>query len=394
MNIHSVFIPISTIWILSKLVIVCAEFAGARLAEIHDIRRQRALNHTRTTKLLRRRASISIILYCRNQAELLAPSLHYLTRINYRKLDIIVVDDASTDSSKKIVKQFISDHPNKKVRLYSKRKYSGSYQASLDAARAKARNDLVFFINVYHRPDQNAFRNLSIFFATNPHTSIVPAVKMMPHASIIGLLQQFESSLYHHQQKSQFTNPQAQGLVVIPRAILRTRSKQVPTMTIYAHWIPIAADTTRTSYSQLIKHWVRQSWLSLRSIASTPMWPSVQFPLKLLNLFVLLFEPIVVIYLLFVAIQYQRPALFLISVAITMGLIGFAIWTNELTSLAQKVQLTIFLPFAYVIQLCKSIVMAIAGYALILRSEAYILSRTLRTFRAAIAKRYFNPSST
>ncbi len=58
---------------------------------------------------------VSIVCLCHNQAKWVAHAIHSAVHQNYPNIEIVVVDDASTDHSKKVIQQTLENYPSIKT---------------------------------------------------------------------------------------------------------------------------------------------------------------------------------------------------------------------------------------------------------------------------------------
>src|SRR3989344_1164291 len=108
----------------------------------------------------KKRPLITTIVYSYKQPEQTLECLAGLVKSTYRKIQIIVVDNASKDNTKASVKQFITNHPKKDIKLISKYQHSPLPEAIKTALKA-ARGDLVLILEPNHRVEQKALSLLS-----------------------------------------------------------------------------------------------------------------------------------------------------------------------------------------------------------------------------------------
>ncbi len=60
---------------------------------------------------------VSVLIPAHNEELGIIRCLDSVRRQTYRKLEIIVVDDASSDNTRKLDRQYIKQHPNRSIRL-------------------------------------------------------------------------------------------------------------------------------------------------------------------------------------------------------------------------------------------------------------------------------------
>jgi len=88
---------------------------------------------------------ISVILPTFNSARFLPRSIKSVLNQSYKNLELIIIDDCSTDSSLKIVKNF--SKIDKRIRFYATKKNSGSVAIPRNLGISKARGEYIAFLD-------------------------------------------------------------------------------------------------------------------------------------------------------------------------------------------------------------------------------------------------------
>lgn len=384
MSLQNFIIPLSGTWIILKLFITVIEFSGVRLFELRDIRRQANWQKHPFSKTLRQRPLISIVVYAHNQESHITACLQNIAESKYRKVEVLVVDDASKDQTKKLVKIYSNNNPGQKITLYAKRKYCGKLQAVREASKHKAKGEILLVIDAVHRLNETTLQNLVRYAATYPKACIVPATQYAFRPSVVGLAQQYEDALIHYKQKY-FTT--------VNDINVRTRqSSKVNEGTIYAPDVVIY-HAAGASYRRLLQSWLHDSLSRSGTAAARSINTAILRKLLLIiREFILVVEPIFITYFTVVAISYSRPALFFVSLAIILAPLGFAIGTHETFSFGQKLQQSFFLPFAAVILVCRATVQAVALCYRYTKYRTNAFRRSIRTAKVLIQRLVTKPA--
>jgi glycosyltransferase involved in cell wall biosynthesis len=97
-------------------------------------------------------ALISVVMPCHNAAPYVGEAIESVLRQTYRKLELIVVEDGSTDGSNAIVDRLAADNPDLITVLYQTN--SGPY-AARNLGLARARGNFIAFLDAddYWHPD-------------------------------------------------------------------------------------------------------------------------------------------------------------------------------------------------------------------------------------------------
>lgn len=109
------------------------------------------------TELLESQPTISILIVAHNEEKVILDKLKNVSKIEYpnEKTEIIVASDHSDDKTAEIVREFISNNPQKKIRLYETRKRGGKTNAQNEAVRI-AENDILVFTDANSIIDSQA----------------------------------------------------------------------------------------------------------------------------------------------------------------------------------------------------------------------------------------------
>lgn len=135
---------------------------------------------------------VSILIAARNEQENISLLLHDLhqQRYNHKLMEIILVDDHSTDATSSRALQFIQEHPNFNCQLIASEKHGK--KAALSQALKKAKNEIVLFTDADCRLGPGWVSTmLSVFKHDHIRLALGP-VLIDPAASLFGRLQALE----------------------------------------------------------------------------------------------------------------------------------------------------------------------------------------------------------
>ncbi|MBI2646903.1 glycosyltransferase [Candidatus Woesearchaeota archaeon] len=140
--------------------------------------------------------SVSVIIPSWNEGVGIVKTIQSVIDTNYPKLEIIVINDGSTDNTHDVVLQFIDTHNSnpKKNCIPIKYKYvqNGGKARALNFGTSMALGDIVITIDADSVMDSNAIKNMVKHF-TNPRVaSVAGNVAIGNCTKPIGLIQQLE----------------------------------------------------------------------------------------------------------------------------------------------------------------------------------------------------------
>jgi cellulose synthase/poly-beta-1,6-N-acetylglucosamine synthase-like glycosyltransferase len=135
-----------------------------------------ALLHERKTKnnhknTIRQQPTVSIIIPAHNEERVIEKLLQRTTELNYpkEKLQVIVVDDASTDNTQSIIKKYTKQHPH--IKLIHRHKAT-TKAAALNEATKHAKGEIIYFFDADYLPDHDFIQKANTPFQ-NPKTGCV-----------------------------------------------------------------------------------------------------------------------------------------------------------------------------------------------------------------------------
>ena len=140
--------------------------------------------------------SVSVLIPAWNEEVGIAATIKSVLNTNYPKLEIIIINDGSTDRTHEIVTQFIAQYKNMRqesdTHIHYKYVPNGGKARALNSALALARGDIVITIDSDSAMDQNAIKNLTKHFADSHVASVAGNVVIGNRTNPLGLLQQLE----------------------------------------------------------------------------------------------------------------------------------------------------------------------------------------------------------
>lgn len=331
----------------------------------------------------RERPLVSIIIPVHNGQHVVEDCLKSIVASSYRMYEIIVVDNVSSDATKKIVNGFIKSHPKKTIRLLAKRKHVSLDTAVRDGFKKWAQGDLVMTLAADCVVETHTLRNAARHFAVDELLGCVGATgSILDRPRFINLLQQFD---YQTSSRSARTNllstsdylignwgavtkrelfKNVLGLVTNSHKLssteegfgdnLKFKQKHASDVIIYTSPALTMLSLFDQRYSQMTRT-LRQPHspidldrMSTRSgktiliLLSTP-----RIIIRWFRGFVMLIEPFIISYFLYLAIVFKNPALYAIAWAGQSFVLIYAIWGNVQSSLSKKIKLSFLVPIMF-----------------------------------------------
>src|SRR3990167_10538025 len=169
-----------------------AVLLGSSVYDVAYSLKRRSFARQQRTRRARKRPLISVVVYSYKQPEQTIECLASLIRSSHRKLQILVVDNASKDNTKASVKQFIANHPKKDIKLISKYQHSPLPEAIKTALKA-ARGDLVLILEPNHIVERKALQLAANYLVQNGVEALMPAVILSRQPSLLNLWTRYKN---------------------------------------------------------------------------------------------------------------------------------------------------------------------------------------------------------
>jgi biofilm PGA synthesis N-glycosyltransferase PgaC len=148
-----------------------------------------------------RRPLVTVLIPAHNEELGITRSLDSVRTSSYRKVQIIVIDDASTDNTKKIVRAYIKQHPKRDIKLMFKRKNGGKATALNHALNYGVKGDLVMTLDADSLIHKKTIANAVRYFDDPKVVGVAANVRVLDSTTILGLLQKFEYMVAYRSKK-------------------------------------------------------------------------------------------------------------------------------------------------------------------------------------------------
>lgn len=329
-------------------------------AAIYDIQADKAAREQQKhpqARFYRMRPNVTVIIYAANDAEVIQRCLYSLKHNSYKKLKIVVIDNASTDGTNAAVKSFIKINQRLNIKVITKRRAVSRALCFKDAVQRYTKDELVLCLHADSVLDKCALQKAVI--KLNKDSSLESVAFNEKPSSVVafaGLLQALDYEIRHQGQKYHSTS---HGLY--QSSLTSSLFRKPAVKKLYRN------DYVKTAYSadSLIYIPPAQSVISLLSnrfkwqnrAASLPFskllfrparsnWylAMVRTPLTVLNATAALLMPVLIAYFSYVALQLHQPT-FYIYTCLGFGLLIFsAVLYNRQLSGWSKVSYILLLP--------------------------------------------------
>ena len=353
-------------------------------ANIYDIK-QLYKSHLKRPRR-RRNPLVSVVIPAHNEGLSIERCLDSVRRSSYRKLQIIVVDDASSDDTRKIVWNYIyKKYPSHNIRLLRKVKNVGKGRALNHAIRRGATGELIMALDADSILHRDAIRNAVAYFDDPRIVGLAANVRVIGSRSVLGTLQMFEHIIGYRSKKfytlsnSEFI---AGGVASTYRTdiLKKVRFYDTDTMTediglsmkiisqsgnkdsriVYASDVVAMTEGVQT-YKALFRQRYRwkmgglQNLLKYRSMIGSlnskysRLLTIYRLPMAIFSEATLLIQPLLIGYLVYLAVHFHTPMVFSGAYLIITVFVLIMLWPDEYIPMRRKLRLSCVAPFMYFI---------------------------------------------
>lgn len=363
--------------------------------------------------------TVSVVVPAHNEGAIILRTLQSLHATNYpkNKMEIIVVNDGSTDNTAKLVRGFIADLYKQKVeqeihqdptthelvRVFSRKKVS-QFQTRLvtqpNGGKAEALNNgiknytsgkLIMCLDADSLIDSDMVKNSVAYFRDREVVALASNVNIMEDGSVLSLVQRFEYIISYHMKKAQTvmnieyiiggigsmfrksvlskvnfydTNTMTEDIDLTMKIITQGNKKQRVVFAADA----LAYTEAVPSFKSLITQRFRWKYGRMQTFIKNPgiffntnkryskQLTLLALPLALLQELLFVAEPIVVGYIIYTAIRYQDTTTMLYAMVIISTYIIFNVWSTTHLKFLEKVRLTALAPPMYLMMYLMSVV--------------------------------------
>jgi len=366
-------------------------------ANIYDI--WQAFRSNKPVKRSRKqRPLVSVLIPAHNEEKAIIRCLDSVRHSSYRKLEIIVIDDASNDNTAQLVMNYICKYPNRSISLLVMQKNRGKAGALNHALSRQAQGELIMTLDADSVLHKQAIKNAVSYFDNPKVAGVAANVRIMDSTRILGLLQKFEHMIGYRSKKF-YSLANSEFIIggvasTYRRNILKQvdfydedtvtedigLSLKVVSLGNRDHRIVYAADVVAMTegvqtFGALVKQRYRWKMGSLQNLLKnrqlfanngeqySRMLTLYRIPMAFLGELLLLLEPLLLGYIIYLAFVFHTPTLILGAyITITLYIL-WTIWPDEHTSWPRKLQLTLYAPLMYFI----FYIMNVVQYAAVIR---------------------------
>lgn len=307
--------------------------------DLHSVNRRTYQFKHPHTKANRKRPLVTVIVWSDNNSSALNICLQGLKDSSYKKLQLLIVDNASSDGSAQVVRQFLKSNPKMDAKFIAKRKAAAQMQA-LKSVKSYVTGDLVLVLPASAALRSDSMRKAVYYMNAEDAACAVLHSRqgqVMNLSSLIGI---YIGSLKNQQHK--YSMPKN-----INPCIFRAESYadylRSPQAIAYISE-SVAQDFSTKGLKPAFIDWVtgrNQEVKGLQSLSPQSLWAWPKY-------FASMLTPLVLAYFVYLAIFLHQPALYIAScVAIAIS-VSMPLLNDESLNWAEKIQYILLLPITQI----------------------------------------------
>lgn len=350
-------------------------------ANIYDIKYMKRTKHL-PKRLWRKQPLVTVIVPAHNEEKVIVRCLESLRHSSYKNIEVFVHNDKSSDATRALVEAYQVQYPKFTLTLINRRKQVGKGGGVSYVAKRLARGEFVMTLDSDCVLAPDAIRNAVSYFRDKKVVGVAANVRIMDSATILGLVQKFEHMIGYKSKKF-YTVTNSEFVIggvasTYRRSIMKyvdfydtdTQTEDIGlSMKIVAlgnleHKIVYAADVVASTegvqtFKQLLKQRYRwklgmmQNLLKYKFMTGrrqgkySRMLAYYRMPMAFFSEALLLFEPLLLLYGVYLSIVYKTTALFVGAYLTITVYVLWTIWPDEHSSWKRKVALSSYSPVMY-----------------------------------------------
>lgn len=174
----------------------CFYLTCANLYDIWQFKRKRRASALGPLPL------VSVLVPAHNEEKVIVRCLTSILKSDYPKLQIIVIDDASADSTRSLVRSFLKGHPGAPIQLRWKNVNSGKAGALNHALRRTAKGELVMTLDADSLLAKHSISRAVSYFDDPKVVGVAANVRIIEEQTVLNFLQRFEHMIGYRSKKA------------------------------------------------------------------------------------------------------------------------------------------------------------------------------------------------
>ena len=363
------------------------------------------------------RGLVSIVVAAHNEEAVIINTLNSIQRSTYRSFEVLVADDASTDLTGRLVRDYQLRNPEMDLRIVRTGKNVGKGGALNAALRRHARGEFVMTLDADSIIEPDAIANALSYFEDPYVAGVAANVQIFRESTVLGILQLFEHMIGYRSKKlySLLNCEFVVGGVASTyrmRVLRKVGFYDTDTMTediglsakitslgnrrfrmIYGADVVAKTEgvlTLRALAKQRYR-WKYGSIQNLIKYRAMMLNPSRRYtgtltyyrmPMAVFSEFTLLVSPLAWTYAVYWSVATMSPALIIGAYATITAYTLLTVWMDENLSARERARLSLYAPTAYFLFYIMDLVQLTAALRCIASSRGLIRRSEMTTWKS------------
>jgi biofilm PGA synthesis N-glycosyltransferase PgaC len=360
---------------------------------------------------------VSIAIAAHNEEAVIVRTLDSVRRSTYRPFEVLVADDASTDLTGRLVRDYQVRHPEMDLRIVRMHKNVGKGAALNSALRRHARGQFVMTLDADSIIQPDAIKTALSYF-DDPYVAGVAAnVQILEETTALGILQRFEHMIGYRSKKL-YSLMNCEFVVGGVASTYRMRvlrkvgfydtdtltediglSTKITSLGNRRFRLVYGADVVAKTEGVLTlralskqryrwKYGSIQNLIKYRGIMLNPnrrytgTLTYYRMPMALLSEFTLLLSPLAWTYAVYWSVVTQTPALIFGAYVTITAYTLLTLWMDENLTARERARLSIYAPTAYFLFYIMDLVQLTASLRCISRSRGLFRRPEINTWKS------------
>ena len=325
---------------------------------------------------------VTVVIAAHNEEKVIVRAIDSVRASTYQHLQVIVADDASSDLTERLVRDYRARHPEFDLRVQRMRRNVGKGAALNSVLRRHARGQFVMTLDADSILAPDAVANALTYFEDPCVAGVAANVQIIDDPTVLGVLQRFEHMIgYRSKKLYSLTNcefvvggvastyrmrvlrkvgfydtdtlTEDIGLSAKITALGNRRFRMVYGADVVAKTEGVLTLRALARQRYRWKYGSIQNLVKYRRMMANPSrrYTSTltlyRMPMALLSEFTLLLSPLAWTYAVYMSLTRYTPALVLGAYATITGYTLLTIWLDENIGRREKARLSFYAPTAY-----------------------------------------------
>ncbi len=325
---------------------------------------------------------VTVLVPAHNEEAVIERCLDSIFASSYPYISAIVVNDASTDTTRQVLQAYRKAHPDQPLRVINKRINGGKGVGLNDALKRYVDSELVMMCDADSILAPTAIANAVTYFMNPSVVGVSANVQIITQHTTLGMLQKFEHMISYQSKKAySITNCD----YVIGGVASTYRTDVIRSVGYYeidtqtedislsikivaqgnkAHRLVYAADVVAftepvSSFKNLLRQRFRWKYGSLQNLmkhtylidANSPKYSTMltmyRLPMAIISEFTLLLLPLVWLYALYITLNEHTLLLLTGAYLLISSYTLLTLWYNSQLRWRERLQLTVYVPIMY-----------------------------------------------